>query len=71
MVWGSLVFNATDPTDTNNKDDEHEQEGHTQCSNDDVERVTWHIVQGIISVHFLPLNIWKIQFNVTENCNIR
>lgn len=29
MMWGSLVLNATDPTDSNNKDDEHEQEGHT------------------------------------------
>lgn len=64
MVWGALVLNATDPTDTNDKDDEHEQERHAQCSDDDVERVSWHIAQGLISVRLFPLNVWKIQFKV-------
>lgn len=57
VVGGSLVLDATDPTDSNNEDDEHEQEGHAQRSDDDVERVAWHVVQGVISVRLFPLNV--------------
>lgn len=57
VVRGSLVLDATDPADPNDEDDEHEQEGHAQRSDDDVERVARHIAQGVIGVRLFPLNV--------------
>lgn len=34
---GALVLNAADAADAHNQDDEHEHEGHTEGSDDDVE----------------------------------
>lgn len=53
----ALVLNAADATDAHNEDDEHEDEGHAQSSDDDVEGVAGHVGQGVLSVCWLPLQV--------------
>ena len=54
----ALVLDAADATDAHDEDDEHEDEGHAQGSDDDVEGVAGHVGQGVLSVCWLPLQVW-------------
>lgn len=53
----ALVLDAADAADAHNEDYEHEDEGHTQSSDDDVEGVTRHVGQGVLSVRLFPLQV--------------
>lgn len=57
VTRGSLVLDTADATDSHDEDDEHEDESHTQSPNDDVEGVTRHVGQRVISVCWLPLQM--------------
>lgn len=55
VAWWSLVLDAADAADAHDKDDEHEDERHTQSSDDDVERMSGHVGQAVLSVCWFPL----------------
>lgn len=57
MARGTLILDAADAADAHNEDDEHEDEGHAQSSNNDIEGVAWHVGQGVLSVRRLPLQV--------------
>lgn len=52
-----LVLDPADSANSHNEDDEHEDKGHTQCPDDDVERVTRHVGQRVHWVSHLPLQV--------------
>lgn len=54
---GALVLNAADAADAHNQDDEHEDEGYTEGSNDDVEGVPRHVGEALSHVPRLPLQV--------------
>lgn len=54
----ALVLDAADAADAHDEDDEHEDEGHAQRPDDDVEGVTGHVGQGVLSVGWFPLQVW-------------
>lgn len=58
MARRCLILNTADAADSNDEDDEHKDEGYTQCADDDVERVTWHARERINCTRCLPLQIW-------------
>ena len=58
VAWRSLVLDAADAADTHDEDDEHEDKGHTQSADDDVEGVARHVGQGVLRMGQLPLQIW-------------
>lgn len=55
VAWWTLVLDAADAADAHDEDDEHEDECHTQSSDDDVERVTGHVGKGVLRVDWFPL----------------
>lgn len=55
----ALVLDAADAADAHYEDDEHEDEGHAQGSDDDVEGVAGHVGQGVLGVRRLPLQVWR------------
>lgn len=57
VAWWALVLDAADAADADNEDDEHEDKGHAQSSDDDVQGVAGHVGQGVVSVCWLPLQI--------------
>ena len=59
VAWRSLVLDAADTADAHDEDDEHEDEGHAQRSDDDVEGVAGHVGQGVLRVGRLPLQVWN------------
>lgn len=57
VARGALVLDAADAADAHDEDDEHEDEGHAQGTDDDVQGVTRHVGQSVISVSRLPLQM--------------
>lgn len=57
VAGGALVLDAADAADPHDEDDEHEDEGHAQGPDDDVEGVTRHVGQRVVSVGRLPLQM--------------
>lgn len=57
VARGALVLDAADATDAHDEDDEHEDEGHAESPDDDVERVAGHVGQGFLRVGRLPLQV--------------
>lgn len=64
----ALVLDAADAADSHDEDDEHEDEGHAQRANDDVERVARHVGQRVVSgVRRVPLQVcWHKRMSVTQ-----
>ena len=58
VTWRALVLDAADAADAHNEDDEHKDKGYTQSSDDDVKRVAGHVGQSVLSVCWLPLQVW-------------
>lgn len=58
MARRCLILDTADAADSDYEDDEHEDEGYTQRSDDDVERVTWHAGERIGRTRCLPLQVW-------------
>lgn len=50
----ALVLDAADAADSHDEDDEHEDEGHTQRADDDVEGVAGHVGQRVLGVRRRP-----------------
>lgn len=44
---GALVLDAADAADAHDQDDEHEDEGHAEGANDDVEGVARHVGEAL------------------------
>lgn len=57
VARGALVLDAADAADPHDEDDEHEDEGYTKSPDDNVEGVTWHVGQSVVSVSWLPLQV--------------
>lgn len=57
VAGGTLVLDAADAADSHDEDDEHEDEGHTQSPDDDVERMAGHVGQRVLGVCRLPLQV--------------
>lgn len=57
VAWRALVLDAADAADAHYEDDEHEDEGHAQRPDDDVEGVAGHVGQGVVRVRWLPLQV--------------
>lgn len=56
----ALVLDAADAADSHDEDDEHEDEGHAQRADDDVERVAGHVGQRVVGgVRRLPLQVCR------------
>lgn len=61
MAWRALVLDTADATYAHDEDDEHEDKGHAQCTDDDVEGVAGHVGQSVLRVCWLPLQVWRTQ----------
>lgn len=71
VAWRALVLNAADPADAHDEDDEHQDEGHAQRSDDDVQGVAGHVGQGVVRVCRLPLQVWgKYRVFHTIQCRL-
>lgn len=53
----ALVLDATDAANPHNQDDQHQDEGHAQGPDDDVEGVPGHVGETLSHVPGLPLEV--------------
>lgn len=53
----ALVLDAADAANPHDQDDQHQDEGHTEGADDDVERVPRHVGETLRHVPGLPLEV--------------